>query len=400
MGKDLKGKELGIGYTQRKDGLYQARFNHHGKLYCIYDKKLKDLRQKVLDIQTQTNNVSENPLNTIILDDLFEQFYQTTIIPFAKANTIKSVKIDYNRCNSEIGELRVVDIKAANLQIKINQLMEDHYKPSTIIRSFKILRRIFDYAIDNDIISKNPCKNITLPNNQNIHQRVLTVEEQDKFIESIKGDFYYNILMVLLSTGLRIGEACALTWDDIDLENELIKINKTLITGSAVNNSTMFGEPKTHNSIREIPITDDVKGYLTNQLKQQKELRVKLGDKWRGKGEFSNLVFTTRYGSPIIHKVILTHINNIVNNINYLELIQAKVEKRDPIYFSSISPHVLRRSFATRCFEQGLKPKNVQKILGHSSIQTTLDIYVHVIGDELKNDLQKFKIQSNCVTSV
>lgn len=400
MGKNLKGKELGIGFTQRKDGLFQARFTYDGKQYCFYDKKIKDLREKVEQEKDNLKNGLKGSMKKVTLNELFNQFYQLTIIPQSRSNTIKSVKLDYDRSSSVVGNMYVVDVKTTHLQLAMNELVSKTYKPSTIIRSFKVLRRVFDYAMDNDIILKNPCNSVILPKNNKPKQRVMTIEEQNIFVDAVQNDFYRNLFMFLLSTGVRIGEACALTWDCVDFKKGIIKIDKTLISGSAIAGSVEINEPKTITSFRDIPMTDSTKQYLKKQSKDQKELRLKVGSNWRGKDKFDNLVFTTRYGSPIIHKVIETHINNIVKSINYSEIIQAKEEKREPNIFEPLSPHAFRRTFATRCFEQGLKPKNVQQILGHSSLQTTMDIYVKVIGDELKTDLEKYDLHPKCVNIV
>lgn len=107
-----------------------------------------------------------------------------------------------------------------------------------------------------------------------------------------------------------------------------------------------------------------------------------MGDRYRsGEGEFTDLVFTTSMGSPMIRHNAQKVINKSVKAYNLEEGSRAVKENRPPVYMEPVSPHALRRTFCTRCFEAGINPKVVQSVMGHATYSTTIDIYTEVMGE-------------------
>ncbi len=116
-----------------------------------------------------------------------------------------------------------------------------------------------------------------------------------------------------------------------------------------------------------------------------------LGDRYRCPEEY-NLVFVTSMGSPVTRYILGKEINNIVDEINLKENIEAIKENRNPIVFEKVYPHALRHTFCSRCFERGLNPKVVQKLMGHQNYSTTIDIYTHVTENAYDEEVRKFNM--------
>ena len=130
--------------------------------------------------------------------------------------------------------------------------------------------------------------------------------------------------------------------------------------------------------------------YRLSQKQKQSVLKKELGKRWRGKGEFEDLVFTTGMGSPCSRYIVDKEIKKALNRMRTKEAQSAMEENREPREFRDFHPHSLRHTFATRCFEAGMEPKVVQMLMGHSSITVTLNIYTHVMKSKLHEEVSKF----------
>ena len=196
---------------------------------------------------------------------------------------------------------------------------------------------------------------------------------------------YYALFMVGFGTGLRIGELLALTWDDIDFSNKVIHIRKTIVY-LPMDGGMKFKvqTPKTRKSVRDIPLLENIEKILRRQFMGQKKKIMRMGDRWTPLEEegFSNLIFTTEYGTPIDRNMITRTLHQIINKMN-----------QSGISIEQFSPHAMRHSFATRCFERGVPAKVVQEVLGYSSLNMTMDLYTHVINDTKQNEMEKI----NCI---
>ena len=169
-------------------------------------------------------------------------------------------------------------------------------------------------------------------------------------------------IYICLSTGLRIGEVCALTWDDINIELEIISIKRTIeriyiIDGEKRHTKLIINTPKTKNSIREIPITKE----LIRILKPLKKI------------VNGNYYILTNEAKPTEPRTYRNYYKKLMKDLNIPEL----------------KFHGLRHSFATRCIESNCDYKTVSVILGHSNISTTLDLYVHPNMEQKKKCIDK-----------
>lgn len=245
-----------------------------------------------------------------------------------------------------------------------------------------MLLDMFDKAMTDNYVLKNPAKGIKLIRNEKKDIRVLTKEEQIEFFDCCKGTFYDNLFTVALSTGLRQGELCGLTVNDIDFDKKELTINKTLLYQKLEGDEGKefhINPPKTKTSNRIIPINRQCEIALKKQFIQRNNILSKKSAKpLEG---FDDLLFTTKFGTPICDQIMIDAIKRVVEEIN---ICRDELEQ-----FEIFSPHCLRHTFATRCFEANIPPKTVQLFLGHASLQMTMDLYTHVLENQKQDDMAK-----------
>ena len=180
--------------------------------------------------------------------------------------------------------------------------------------------------------------------------------EARRLLEAARGDRLQALYELAIATGLRQGELLALRWSDLDLDAAVLRVERTL---QRTKNGLRFGPPKTKSSRRSVALpTRTVRGLRAHRARQAEE-RIAIGAAWLD----GALVFTTERGSPI-------EASNLRRRSFQPLLIRAGLE--------SIRFHDLRHTAATLMLEQGIHPKVVSEMLGHSRISTTLDLYSHV----------------------
>lgn len=265
-------------------------------------------------------------------------------------------------------------------------------KTNTIKKVDTVLRGMLTQAVKNEILLKNPCNSVEIPKTEKEERRVLTLEEQEEFLQYVRTHArwrkYNTLFTVALATGLRIGELLALNWSDIDFSNKTITVTKTLQylknkeTGKFEN---LMQTPKTKTSKRTIPLLDSLIFILKKYRREQQAIIEKMGDKWNPleKDGFRELVFTTEFGRPFDRCSINRVITSVVEEINETR------DKGQP--FEDFTPHTLRHTFATRCFENGIPPKVVQGYLGHATLQMTMDLYTHVMEETKTEEIKKLE---------
>ena len=369
MGKSLNGKELGKSISQRKDGLYQGRFvNRFGKKQTVYAKTLNEVRQKLRNEQYE----DDKSLNVVIKDVTLDEWYQIWM-DTCKKNCRESTKTTYaghyRRVQKALGWRKLTTLNLIIIQQAINELDTDNERKN----SKKILVDMLDKAIDSDLLIKNAAKqvNTVISKEEKKERRVLTVSEAELFLSKATDTFYCNLYVLALETGMRIGELMGLQWADIDFNKKVLRVRRSLCYFRKDGKYVFeWHDTKTHNSKRTIPLTS----RALAALKQQRIMRQKilLQHAANSQDEYKDLVFVTRNNRPTQQFIIQ----------ECMVVTTRQIQKEHP-EFERFSPHCFRHTFATRAIENGMQPKSLQKILGHGSLQLTMDLYCHVTEDTL-----------------
>ena len=379
MGKDLKGKELGVGLTQRKDGLYQGRYkDRFGKYKTIYNKRLGDLR-KELAIAIADNQSYTSVRDEIKLDDWFKRWADVYKKKSVRPNTLREYTHIYNKNISPIlGNRNINSLVKTDIQQLIKKVNDDGYLYERQNKVKVILTDMFARAIEDDLMIKNPAKGVKLYQDKISSARALTIGEQDVFFDFCKNTFYDNLFNVAVNTGLRPGELFALTIKDINFEQKYIDVNKTLVYQKYLDDECKtfhLEPPKTKQSYRHVPINSTCIDYLKRQV-ELKEIVANRRPKMQ-----TDYLFVTKFNTPLNSVIYSDAIRSVIRRINETRSLDNQ--------FDFFSGHTFRHTFATRCLEAGIQPKVVQSYLGHATLKMTMDLYTHVTADKATEDIER-----------
>ena len=368
MGKNLKGKELGVGISQREDGLYIGRYSSKrgGRVQKVFQ-KLHECRQWLADSQYKDEHSSIDFPQDMTVDAWFEYWIgikKRTVRP----NTVRNYTERYHR-NIEpvIGNKLLGSVNSIQCQTIMNKMADAGYRNSTIYQTRIALYNMLDYAYQNDVILKNPCTKMVKSDigKQSTKKEALTIGRQRDFCNVIIGNTYEYQYRFLLQTGLRTGEMVGLRWSDIDFDKRTLTINRTMEYRHSTK-EWRIGDPKSKSGFRTIPLTDEAIDILKLQKEKNQSFKVI-------EFEWADIVFLCKKGTP-------------VKNSTYDTMLFKLCDKAGIPRFSM---HVLRHTFATRCIEAGMKPKTLQTILGHSNIGITMNLYVHTTEEEKHKEIDQ-----------
>ncbi len=345
------------------------------------------------------------------LDFWFDNFCKMNL----KYNTqVGYLRIIENHLKPTFGMYKLKALNAASIQEYANALKMKGFAKSSMVGIITTLSGALNYAVEPlHYIQYNPCDRIKYPKYEKGGNEVRYVIEPSDFQRIIdrfpSTSQFYIPLMLGYYTGLRISEAFALTWDDIDLENRTINVNKITVKRNfgadvrkavekkgkkELKSSWYFGTPKTFTSNRTIKFGDTLYQALKEAKKQKNLNRLKYGE-----------YFTEHYlkeeqdekGDPMYRIIPATRALQVampkadmvcvLENGDYVSTDSFKYCARVIHYELKLAfnYHSLRHTHATFLIENGANVKDVQERLGHSNIQTTLNTYVHNT-DQMKND--------------
>lgn len=394
MPKDLKGRKLPKGIYQRKDGRYEARALINGIRIQLYNFNLKELKVEFEKRKEEAKQGVDKKLSNITLDEWFDEWFAKYKVPRIKETSIAPMKRKYrNNFGRLIGNMKVSEIRNMDIQDVVNTMHQEGKAASSIREALGRVRDCLESAKNNHIIPENPCFEITV-SWENVHKerRFLSIEEQNKFLQQVENTWYKEMFYIMFLTGMRIGEVGGLKWKDVDFKNECIHINRSLSCQYESGVKTVrLTTPKTHNSYRKIPFMGEAKEMFLSQKKKQDKIKKELGKRYRSDGELEDLVFVTSMGSPVYRYHAEKEVKKIVKAINEQEAFDSVREQREPHYFEDMYPHAIRHTFCSRCFQLDMNPKVVQKLMGHQHYSTTIDIYTHVMQNDIDNEACKLE---------
>ena len=345
--------------------------DENGKLIRkqFYGKTQKEVKEKLEEYKKQLS------LGALPNDDklTLEQWYYTWLFDYRikdlKPKSFEKYEGIYRNYikDTQLGRLKLKDLRATHLQKYYNDLMDKDKKPTSTIKGLNTrLKPCLAEAEKQGYIQKNYCKLVTLPKDNTSREiKVLTPEQQKSFIAVLVGHELEMLFLTALSTGLRLGEILGLKWSDIDFNTGILTVNRTLqrvteIDRNGNRKSKVIEQlPKTKNSIRTIPLPKNMLAKLKDHKVHQSKNKLQIGELYSN----NDYVFCDKLGYPLDDKRPNRNLKSILNKLGI-----------DPLKF-----HGLRHTYATRLFEAGVPPKTVQVLMGHYDISITMGIYTHVM---------------------
>lgn len=354
----------------------------------VYGSTRKEVKEKMTTALSQVQDKSYIEKNDITVVTLGQQIIDN------KFNANKITEATYGRAlgtfnhikNSDIADKKIQEVTISELQNFMNT--KKNYANSYIDKIYEMLGSIFKEAINRDIIIKNPLNQVVKPKSTKEDKEViaLTIEEQKAFVEQVKDDEYYNIFLLALHSGMRIGELLALTPEDIDFKNKLIDINNTL-TKTKKGKVIIGTRTKTYESKRKIPMTillepilkSSIDSFIPNE---------------------NNLLFCHSNGKLIAPSTINTHFKKVCKNAG-IKVVTKPITRKGirkgkeqdvtiNLKTSEVNTHMLRHTYATRCIESGIPAPVLQKLLGHKDISVTINTYTTVFNKFKEDALNNY----------
>ena len=399
--KDPKGRALRKGEIYREsDGRYAYGYvDPYGKRKFIYSKDLKKLREREEKLfKDQLDGLNVYVMGKASLNFVFDRYISTK--SELRETTYTNCIYMYDRFVREgFGKRKIGEIKYSDVLYFYYDLLNDRgLQVNTLETIHTVLHLTFQLAVRDDIIRNNPSDGVMAEikkkNTKKKNMRhALTIEQQRAFMNYIASSpvfVHWNpIFTVLLGTGCRIGEVVGLRWSDVDMEKRTIDINHSM-TYYPRRTDTYKCEfkvslPKTEAGIRILPMMQPVYEALQSEYERQKED----GFCTAVVDGMSGFIFSNRFGMIHNPAAINRAIRRIIEAHNAEEIIKAKKEKREPVIIPHFSCHHLRHTFCSRFCENETNIKIIQEIMGHASIETTMDIYAEVNSDKKKESIEK-----------
>ena len=346
---------------------YDKNGKRHRLTNCKTKGQAENEYKKALEKMGKGELVREN--KTLTFTDLVEDF----LLNHAKVRCKESTYSWYKRYINKhltpyFGNMRVININAALVNkflaikkeenisnIKNNETESRKLNNKTINHCLVILKAIFSKAVENELISKNPAQKIQKLKTEQKEMFILSQEECFKLLDTAQKYYpdLYPILFTAIFTGMREGEILGLTWDNIDFKKKKITVNKSVYDGKLTTT-------KTASSNRKVDMTDTLTEVLQTQKRKNKIL--------------TKLVFPNNVGNPLC-------VHNLLHRRFYPCIKKSGIDK-------NIRFHDLRHTYVSLLISQNVPMKYIQNQVGHSSINTTMNTYGHLLPDVHENAIK------------
>ena len=399
--KDSMGRVLKDGERVKGKGYEYRWTDRFGKRHSFFAGTLTQLREKEEQlIRNQEQEVS-NDTKKITLNNLY--FLWRKVKKGLKANTFQNYQYMYEQYVMDtFGNVKIMDMKKSDIKDFYNKLYENGLKPSTIDGVHTVIHQVLEMAIDDDIIRYNPSdkalKELMMEHSKDTKKvKALTQEEEALLVNYMYNDpedrRWYPIFVVMMMAGLRVGEATALQWSDVDFENNTIDINKTLVYYDIIADHTCrhaINSTKTTASTRKVEMISMVKEAFLMEKEYQEELGITCQANVDGYDDF---IFLNRFGSVHNHSTLNKALSRVVKNCN--EYVLRTSDKSDPLLLPKVHNHMLRHTYGTRLNDAGVNVKAMQAMMGHSDLETTMQIYVDPSSQIMSKATQSYEDMIN-----
>lgn len=301
-------------------------------------------------------------VNDMTVEELCEQYFEIYIKTLSYRTEERYKSIINNSIIPMLGKAKIDEIKTIHIQRYLHTLNDK--APATVKKHYYVLKKMFEQAVKWNLININPCEGVVLPKEKRTEMKVWDKETINEFLKIVKGTKWYIPFLIAFTSGLRQGEIAGLKWQDFNKEENTLYVVRTM------QRNFELKATKTKSSMRKIVLMDSTIEALKWQLKWQEENK-KTFDEYKDTG----FICTHENGKPINPENMGKAFNKLVKSNN----------------LPSIRFHDIRHTFATLLLKNGTNPKIVSEILGHSNVQTTLNVYSHMLPDMQKETMERLQ---------
>ncbi|MRX42354.1 tyrosine-type recombinase/integrase [Agromyces kandeliae] len=359
----------GAGSVKYRDdkGLWEARFTYADpvtgatKRATCYGKTQREARAKMRERRARVEAGKPVRDSRETVGAYVERWITTTLEVSDRKPTTKATYATLARkhlIGGEVGAITLDKMRPTDVEALILALREVGLSSSTIRQTYTVLRMALDAAERDGLVARNVAALVKRPGVERVEARSLSPEHVRAVLDAAKGSRYEPLLSLLASTGMRRGEALALRWDDVDLDAAVLRVRATV---SSIGGRLVTTEPKSERSRRSLNLAASTVAMLRRHRATQAEARLRAGALWHDLG----LVFTTDEGKHLDP-------NNAA---------RAMRKAAHAAGIDGVGLHTLRHSAASAMLAAGMPITDVSRMLGHSSVAITGDIYGHTSTD-------------------
>ncbi len=347
---------------KRKDGRWVAVVNigyKHGKRSrkSFYGRTRKEVQGKLTTALAAQQQALPLPPEKQTVGGFLAYWLEESVKPSLRPKTYHSyAQLVRLHLDPALGRIRLTKLDPRHVQSFLNEKLEAGLSPRTVQYLHAILRRALGQALKWGLVARNVATLVDAPSVVRAEIQPFTPDEARMLLNTVKGNPLEALYSVALAVGLRQGEALGLDWSDLDLDGRTLRVRTSL---QVISGEFVFQEPKTKKSRRTITLPECAVSALRLHRARQIQDRLKAGKRWQEHG----LVFTTSIGTPIHPRNLVRHYHRVLREANL-------PKKRF---------HDLRHTCASLLLAQGVQPRVVMEVLGHSQISLTMDTYSHVL---------------------
>jgi integrase len=348
--------------SRRKDGRWEGRYyvptEDGPKRKVIYGKTRAEVSEKLTKALSDRANGIVYDNENITIGEYLDVWLKGSVYGSVRQRTYdRDTNLVNNHIKPVLGSLKLKKLNSAHVQNFYRNRLDTGLSASTVRKIHDILRRGLAQAVDWHLTQRNVADVVKPPRPVPKEIVALSADETRRLLDAAAEDRLEALYVLAVHTGMRQGEMLALRWQDVDIENAVLSVRRTLTRRGG---KVAFGEPKTKKSRRSIRLTPQAVDALRAHLERQLRDMEILGDHYQDQG----LIFTTDTGAPI-------------NPSNLRQRSFTPLLKRAGLPHMRF--HDLRHTCATLLLSRGVHPKFVQELLGHATIAITLDTYSHVM---------------------
>ena len=328
------------------------------KRKVVYGRTQKEVQEKVTTLRAERQAGLPIPIGRITGEAFFARWLETmegTVRPTTFRRYSECIRL---HVTPTLGSMALQQIGPSDLQALYAEKRK-HLSARSVLHIHRIIHEALGQAARWNLVPRNAAGLVKAPRVERVEMKVWSREEARLFLRETEADRLAALYALALATGMRQGELLGLRWSAIDLDRGRVSVQKTLYR--AVGGQYQLLEPKTASSRRSIDIDPAVVLAVRQRRKEQKEERLRAREGWLNE---MDLVFTSPLGLPLDGTYVTA----------------AFQEKAKKLGLPPIRFHDLRHTCATILLQDGVHPKVVQEMLGHSTIAITLDTYSHVVA--------------------
>ena len=389
--RDNRRRILRTGESQNKEGRYVYKYiNSLGEQKFIYSWKLVptdrvpkgkrddiSLREKIAEVQRDLSDGIDTAGKKMTVCQLYEK--KNNLRKNIRRNTVKGRQQFMNVLKKDpFGSMSIDSVKQSDAKEWAIRMSENGIAYNSIKNYMRSLRASFYMAIQDDYVRKNPFDFVLsdILDDTRKEKTALSLEQEEALLTFAKSDRtykkYYDELVILLETGLRISEFCVLEFLlPFHLKNKSILVEHQLLKDTET--GYYIEKPKTKSGIREIPMTDKAYDAFQRLIKSRKKTEPIVID------GYSNFLMLNGKGLPQVASSYNMVLKGLVKKYN----------KTHDDELPEISPHSLRHTFCTKMANKGMTPNTLQYIMGHSDISMTLNYYAHGSFGSAKAEMER-----------